>query len=566
MANLPGDVVEYKPYGIFFIIDGYDDVDDFLTWHLSKDAKRQVIRMYNMRQFVGDSLDIRIIKLLLRRYTSIENFMKIYLFAIAVVLMHLSCVKESFETSSNADLTFSVDTLHFDTVFTQVGSATRSFKIFNNESKSLKLDRVYLESGANSKFRMNVDGIDGNEVGKVEIRPNDSIYVFVEVTVDPDQPLSTSPFVIEERLFVDVNGSTRSILVDAWGQNANYIPNRFNGGETYRLSCDNGLIIWDDPKPYVIYGQLLIDSCTLRMASGLRVHVHGGIARGYTADSTLFFFNDGNILVGQNGTIQCLGTTSNPVVIGGDRLESEFVSTPGQWSGIRLLPGSKDNLIRGTVIHNSVFGVYVDSLCSIEMATSRVFNTSSVGLFAYHAEKVIARNCLFYNNGSFGFLGRFGGNYEFEYCTFANGNNDMEAAFVTNHFCFDFPECNVWPTNELNASFTNCIITGHDRDEFWISEREGESANLSMTNCIVRVQELINTQNIPEFKNLYTTDCLLRQTNDSLFVDMADGDLHLDTLSIAEKRAKPNINLRFDLDGNLRDVRNPDVGCYEYQY
>ena len=47
----------------------------------------------------------------------------------------ISCKKESFITDQNAQLSFSADTIHFDTVFTSTGSVTHFFKVFNRKTK-----------------------------------------------------------------------------------------------------------------------------------------------------------------------------------------------------------------------------------------------------------------------------------------------------------------------------------------------------------------------------------------------------------------------------------------------
>ena len=245
-----------------------------------------------------------------------------YITALLVCLFTLwlsSCIKDDVYTSGDVEVSFSVDTLHFDTVFTQVGSATRSFKIYNKEDSDIILSAAYMAERENSRFRINVDGLSGPIVSDVRIRANDSIYVFVEVTVDPDQPLSESPFVIEEDFIIEVNGASSSILVDAWGQNANYIPNRFNRAQVYRLDCDTE-VWWDDPKPYVIYGLLFVDSCVLNIVAGTRVHVHGGIGRTQDNDGNVIFFNDGSIIIGPEGRLVTIGNADSPVIIEGDRL------------------------------------------------------------------------------------------------------------------------------------------------------------------------------------------------------------------------------------------------------
>lgn len=489
-----------------------------------------------------------------------------FLLFVFILLIEWSCVKENVTTSSTAQIRFSEDTLHFDTVFTQIGSATRLVKIFNKESADIILSEVSMENVGSSSFRINVDGLEGPIVKEVRIPANDSIYVFVEVTVDPDQPLSVSPFVIEEYLVCKYNDTEERLLIDAWGQNANYIPNRFNRTRVFRLDCGGGTVFWDDPKPYVIYGILLVDSCALNILAGTRVHVHGGIGRTIDTAGRVQFFNDGNIIIGPEGSITTLGTASNPVVFEGDRLESQFENTSGQWNGIRMLPTSKGSRFRGAIVRNSVFGIYADSACQVELDRSVIANTSSAGLFGFHVDQVKISNTLFYGNGTNAITASFGGDYQVDYTTIANFNNDREGVFLSNNFCYDFPECENWPVNALSASFVNCVVTGSNQDELWLSQREGADMSVFFDHSLIRVDELLEADRYPSFLLNNTNETLNRSRTDSLFADISEGNYRPDTLSVLERRARPLNNVLRDLDNNPRDRSQPDIGCYEYQY
>lgn len=127
---------------------------------------------------------------------------KILLFAIIFSVLLWACNKEEIVLTENIQLTFSADTLRFDTVFTELGSATRILKVYNNENQRIRLDRIAIESGSGISFRMNVDGIAGKEVLNVEIPARDSLYVFAEVTVDPDQDISISLLWVRVGLFL----------------------------------------------------------------------------------------------------------------------------------------------------------------------------------------------------------------------------------------------------------------------------------------------------------------------------------------------------------------------------
>jgi hypothetical protein len=169
---------------------------------------------------------------------------------LSIALLLSFCQKEKFTTDPADKLEFSTDTLRFDTVFTQVGSATRFFKIYNRHKESIQIGKIYLENGANSRFNLNIDGISGDAQENLEIAPNDSMYVFAEVTINPND--QNSPFVVTENVVFETNGNVQTVVLEAFGQNANYLPSPFGAGGVVGYGCNGGEWVWDDPKPSVI--------------------------------------------------------------------------------------------------------------------------------------------------------------------------------------------------------------------------------------------------------------------------------------------------------------------------
>ena len=74
------------------------------------------------------------------------------------------------------ELQFSADTLTFDTVFTTVGSVSRWITVYNPTNRDMLLDEVKLADQANGAFRLNIDGMPGNQASDVLIPSKDSIY------------------------------------------------------------------------------------------------------------------------------------------------------------------------------------------------------------------------------------------------------------------------------------------------------------------------------------------------------------------------------------------------------
>ncbi|HMU69603.1 MAG TPA: hypothetical protein PKC38_06335, partial [Chitinophagales bacterium] len=127
-----------------------------------------------------------------------------FIFSLALALVVSGCRREIINTDTTAKLRFSEDTVHFDTVFSTVGSVTLSLILFNDFNTTLEVSNITLAGGAFSQFRMNVDGAPGDVFDNIQIPPNDSLYVFVEVTVDPNE--EALPYVIEDSILFSTNG------------------------------------------------------------------------------------------------------------------------------------------------------------------------------------------------------------------------------------------------------------------------------------------------------------------------------------------------------------------------
>lgn len=487
----------------------------------------------------------------------------LFAFVMIALISYESCRDKTFVDGTDVMLRFSMDTLRFDTVFTELGSATRYVKVFNDYDESVLISDIRLAS-ANSFFRLNIDGFSNNEVSDIEILPNDSLWIFAEVTIDPDNPLSISPFIIEDQLVFNTNGNNQIVQLEAFGQNANYIPSRFAAGTIDTLSsiCGGDTTRWNDEKPYVLYGLYYLRNCNLLLEKGTRLYVHGGIA-----NNDLGIYNDGLMLIGPDASLTLRGTLDEPVIIQGDRLESGFQDVAGQWPGIRILNGSTGNVFTHAIIKNSITGVAVDSAAHLTLNNVEISNTSSSGLIGVHAS-IDATNCLFQSNGSNALQVVYGGNYNMDYCTFANYGNQGAAVAMVNFICND-PACftGISGINPLIANFRNSIIAGSAKDEIILADAtQGELdgfMEFNFDHCVVKVDELLDEGNFPNFFDR-CINCINMTQFDALFKDVSLNDYQLDTLSIAESKAKPINSTNKDILNNLRDPLTPDMGCFEY--
>ena len=474
------------------------------------------------------------------------------------LIVMYSCGRDEIYEGNDIDIATSIDTLLFDTVFTEVGSVTRSFKLYNDLDKPVGVD-VILEGGSSSFFRINADGIPVSEINQVTIQANDSVYVFVEVTIDPDQPISISPYIVEDRVLV--RGGDQEVIVhlEAFGQNANYVGGK--NIESIVNLCANGDVVWDDPKPYVIYGILAIQECELLLTAGTDIFVHGGLVINREDSIT---YNAGRIITLPGGSIRSMGTADSPVTIQSDRLEMEFQDIAGQWFGVVLNKGSANSYFEHTIIKDAIYSMFIDSVDQVDFHNVQFKNSLSVGLFASQSKTNIT-NSLIYSAGSYGVYYHYGGGHNITFSTIASYTNQTEAIRMQNYLCTD-PLClGDILTNPLTTRITNTIISGASDDEILIDEFDGGDAftiDYHIDNSLVRVEDLLETY--PNFFD-HCNNCINYDGTDTLFIDVNENNYDLDSLSIAVQKATSISGINSDLLGRSRSG-TPDIGCYESQF
>ena len=94
----------------------------------------------------------------------------------------------------------------------------------------------------------------GKSFTDVEIGAEDSLFIFVEVTIDPNN--QNTPLIVTDSILFETNGNLQDIDLVAWGQDAHYYRNLPEVHSVF-LNCND---VWNNDKPYVIYGYALVDS------------------------------------------------------------------------------------------------------------------------------------------------------------------------------------------------------------------------------------------------------------------------------------------------------------------
>ncbi|MEO5648755.1 MAG: hypothetical protein ABIR03_02395 [Ginsengibacter sp.] len=450
-------------------------------------------------------------------------------------VIFFSCKKDSFITSPDARVYASTDTLSFDTVFTSVGSVTRSFKIFNNNDQKLRLSRVQLSGGSSSPFKINIDGAAATEVNNIEINANDSLYVFVQVNLDPNG--ATLPFILSDSIRIEYNGNTQFVQLQAYGQNAVFLKKAMLAGN----------VNWNNTLPYVILGGIQVDTgATLHIASGTKIYLHA----------------DAPFLV--DGTVIANGTKDKPIIFSGDRLDAGYKDLPAAWPGIYFRGTSQDNYLKHTIIKNAYQGIIAQGLSTtanpkLTLSQCIIDNIYDAGILGIRTD-VYADNCLISNCGSNIMLG-FGGKYRFVNCTVASYGNFYIAHKSPVLQVADFLiQDGSTLTAPLNALFVNCIFWGENGnvdDEIIVGKKGAGPFSVTFDHVMYKAKT------DPAFASFISPIKNIPPAFDSINTIRNFYDFHF-----TKNPSAPAVNagtitsFLFDLDDKARDA-SPDIGCYE---
>ncbi len=506
--------------------------------------------------------------------------MRNYLIAILLIITTIilgSCRDDFAFQDSTGNLEFSQDTIFLDTVFSNIGSSTRTFKVYNRSNEDIVIPTVGLALGSQSKYRLSVDGVPGQIFDNVEILAKDSIFVFVETTVDITDFSTADEFLYTDTIEFDSGPNLQEVELVTLIQDAIFLfPERDAQGvaETLSLGTNadgdeiriSGFVLDDTElnftadKPYVIYGFAAVgENKTLTIDAGARIHFHAG--------SGIIVGNEGSLQV--NGALSTTDDLENEVIFEGDRLEPQFADVPGQWFAIWLTDGSKNNVINHATIKNATVGIISDNSnptstgATLQINNTQIYNSANIGLLGTTAD-IEANNMVINNSGLSSLLIRLGGSYNFNNCTIANywsnGFRQEPTVLMTNVF----PNTDL--TEDLTqATFTNCIIYG-DRDIELILADDGISQfNYKFENSLIKFDDRFDDfVGLPAYD--FTNTTLYDEIQLNIDPEFEDEDANLmliDNTSGANGIANPTTDNPSDILGTTRPAVNPDAGAYE---
>ncbi|MBQ8051460.1 MAG: hypothetical protein IJ197_07805 [Bacteroidaceae bacterium] len=484
-----------------------------------------------------------------------------WVFCLLLLFVVVGCDDyDSWTTSPAARLTFSADTVAFDTVITNQSSTTSTLIVFNHNKEGLRISRVALGMGSESPFRVNLDGqyLYGGVGEDFEVRRQDSIYARIEVRL-PEVDSDSIHAYRDELLFTLESGVVQKVLLTASGMDVIILR-----GEV--VTDDRTL---DARRPYLIYDSLVVaQGATLTLPEGCTLMFHDGVS----------------LLV--HGTLKANGSLARPVTLRGDRTDRMFPylpydNTPNRWGGLHFFADSHGNELTQCDIHSGDYGIICDSTAIDESASPLltmqdcvVHNIGGPGLVLTHCRTQVVGTQVSNTLGNTVQL--LGGDHTFVHCTLAQFyplSADRGDALVLGDSIPTGPDMkkdyDYVPLER--ALFLNCVITGYADDVlrgqfFRTTVAEG---NFLFQNCLMRTV----AEGDPRFQNVrYDLSDSLEVTGKDHFVlfDTHDFlyDFTPDSLSAIRGLADPEVARLYPIDRKGRSRLadgEPDAGAYEGQ-
>jgi len=484
---------------------------------------------------------------------------------VSIILPACQDLDDDYSTNPDLRLNFSVDTLTFDTLFTTIGSATRQFMIYNRNNEALNMETIELAGQGATGFRMNVDGRKGYSFDNVGIRAKDSMFVFVEVTVNPND--NNQPLLVQDSVVFSVNGLKQRVLLEAYGQDVHLHKNGII------LSTDTLLTA---ERPYLVYDSLVV-------APNVKVRMEKG--------TILYMHDKANMIV--YGTLSSEGEQNNPVIIRGDRLDNVLPSlpydrTPSQWGGIYFMPPSQGNKLDYTIVRNGTTGIVCQSNApetpQLSLTNSQITNMGGHLLTAINSNVEVINTEMTNAVGSIAAL--LGGKYNFIHSTLSNQMRLMGRK-DTLSFDRDYKFKNTLggqtlilsdmisadQSATLTANFSNCIIDGSYgagskplSGELMLNGTGKSAFEYAFDHCVMKTKEEEGNSNLTNI--IYISKSLVyRSAGNEENRYTYDFRLDSDTVPGIGK-ADPVVTALYPVDrygvDRLTSPNGPTIGAYEF--
>lgn len=378
----------------------------------------------------------------------------LFIFSAIFALAVSSCISDDITDSPSATLSFSTDTVSFGLIFTDLNTPTARLQVFNKNDKGVIISSIGFKN-PETPFRLNVDGVSGSYFSDVEIRANDSIYVFMECFIDENEAIE--PQRIADQLEFITNGVIQNVEVEAWAWNVT----RLNS-----VKVEENMTLTNE-RPYIIFDSLSVEP-------GVTLTIEPG--------AWILFHDKASINV--KGRLLALGQADNFIRMSGDRLDDilpdvAYDQLAGQWGGVNIAAESFGNRMDYVNMRSSVSGLRVDSCGDLSKNKLTIINSwlhnSQGNVLSSEYAAVDAYGCCF-SEAAGSVVRLIGGKHNFVQCTIANSylfSSLYQPNLYLGHCLPEDQEDNSQPL--MTAYFENGIVWGEIGDPLYPGDLIGSN-------------------------------------------------------------------------------------------
>ncbi len=429
---------------------------------------------------------------------------------IASALTLAGCERDFSTMPKPEDITFSVDTLSFDTIYAGVTTPTAHLTIRNVGDNDITLGRIYIAGGSNSVFGVNINGTDATEVTDARLGHGDSLFVFVNVR----KPEALSKYAfgqISDQIVVESGTNNWHATLHAVVRNVHRVKGTISKDTQWAY----------DTIPYWVEDTLSIgEEATLLIAPKVTVLMSKGS------------------VIDVQGQLMVAGEVNDRCEIRPVRDDGYYETIPGQWGGIRVKPGAKA-MIDYTDVSCSANGISCDSASVFSSCGMWLHDISHAGLSARKADVKIDNSIISDCGG--GAVCATSGSTRLRHVTIADYFSWAYRDNAALRFTLDQDD------DEAAMEVINSIVMGNKTDEVVVDSLP--KGHTTIKSSLVRA-----TKKQVEAATDIFTDCLTE--TDAYFADRSNADYHLTPKSKAIGIADPSIatELPTDLEGVLRSA------------
>jgi hypothetical protein len=461
-----------------------------------------------------------------------------------LVFLFFSCKKDNTPSGSIENLSFSVDTVFFDTLFAELPNVTKVFKVYNTSNEDILIDKIFLKNNS-TFFSFTVNGTQLNsQINNVKINAKDSIWCFAKVNITGNN--ETNPFIIEDEFLLQSNGKQNKLPILAWGQNAHF--HKANAGNDFYEITEN--TTWSNDLPHIVIG-----ICKVYNQAELKIE----------KNTKVYFHNNSALLIDSGSTLKITGELDAEVNFNPTRLESYMKEIAGQWRGIILNPKSVNNEINYLNLQNAQIGIKLDSSVNFSenqliLKNTIINNCSQYGIWSTNSNFTVY-NSLISNCEIHAIRITNGGRFNLFHCTLASYKNSVgqnsSSLFISGN---GFKEDEEVFNDVINSGLYNCIVAGSVTPQ--ISILKNSNINYQINFSHVLIPSIINT-----FSNITTEELIINPN--PLFEDLQIFNLKNNSPALQKGKLSILLDnfviLQKDLMGNNRlNNIQPDLGYLQY--